>query len=101
MKKISLVLVLTFIFIGCSGKVQTNKIPDDKKYSLPKNYKQLSDREQLLELEKVKYDEYARDFFKVQKNIQFFQNPLITWLVFLFASSILKYYVNYLFLALL
>lgn len=68
MKKISLVLVLTFIFIGCSGKVQTNKIPDDKRYSLPKNYKQLNDREQLLEIEKVKYDEYARNFFKVQKN---------------------------------
>lgn len=67
MKKISLIFVVAFIFIGCSGKVQTNKIPDDKKYSIPTNYQHINDKEQLLEIEKVKYDEYAKDFFKVQK----------------------------------
>ncbi len=30
-------LLIAMSFCACSSKVQTNKIPDDKKYILPKN----------------------------------------------------------------
>ncbi|TEY00715.1 hypothetical protein [Campylobacter sp. US33a] len=64
MKKI-LIGVFSLIFLSaCSGKVQTNPIPDPKKYSFPKqsiDYKPTTDVPQKYI---VDYDDYVKKFFK-------------------------------------
>ncbi|MEB2821932.1 hypothetical protein [Campylobacter upsaliensis] len=42
MKNLFFVLIFALFFTACSSKVQTNKIPNDKKYNLPlsSNYKE-------------------------------------------------------------
>lgn len=39
MLKISLSVILAFMLVGCTGKIQTNPLPDQSKVNLPKNYK--------------------------------------------------------------
>ena len=34
--KLSLIFACLAFFVACSSKVQTNKIPNEKKYNLPK-----------------------------------------------------------------
>lgn len=54
---------------SCSGKVQTNPIPESKKYTLP-SYK--ASEQRLIEEVPVvyiqDYDRYAKEFFKADKN---------------------------------
>lgn len=67
MKTIILSIFITLFFLGCSGKVQTNKIPDDKKYNFPMEYETNLDITTTLNKEKAKYNDYAKDFFKVEQ----------------------------------
>lgn len=52
---------LAFLFFGCSGKVQTNPLPDDKVFHLPKNreYQEPS----VSKKQKDDFNEYAGSFF--------------------------------------
>ncbi|OEZ15048.1 hypothetical protein [Campylobacter jejuni] len=67
MKKIvnsGFLFLLIAVFLGCSGKVQTNPIPEPKKYSLPK----IGWEDRLITEVPKKYiedyDNYAKNFFK-------------------------------------
>lgn len=52
---------LAFLLFGCSGKVQTNPLPDDKVFHLPKNreYQEPS----VSKKQKDDFNEYAGSFF--------------------------------------
>ncbi|GAD17834.1 hypothetical protein [Helicobacter fennelliae] len=54
---------LAFLFIACSGKVQTNKIPNETKYYLPKGAK-TSDKVALDSKELQSYSLTLEEFFK-------------------------------------
>lgn len=61
MKKYVLFVCLAYVLVGCSGKVQTNPLPDEKVFHLPKNqeYKNPS----VSNKQKESFDEYASSFF--------------------------------------
>lgn len=55
------ILLLTFLIAGCSSKVQTNKLPDSKKYHLP-----IVNSERALSINKKEKDSFEsvlEDFF--------------------------------------
>lgn len=54
-----------FAFIGCSGKVQTNPLPQDKAYVLPDIPMQLRSKVQIQDV--IDFDSYAREFFMKRK----------------------------------
>ncbi|SQC36418.1 Uncharacterised protein [Helicobacter fennelliae] len=58
-----LAISLAFLFIACSGKVQTNKIPNETKYYLPKGVK-TSDKVALDSKELQSYSLALEKFFK-------------------------------------
>lgn len=60
--KILLFTLILAFFIGCSGKVQTNKLPNDKKWNTPNNDFNISEPKIRTELIKD-YDDYACNFF--------------------------------------
>lgn len=70
---LSVCLVFLTILSGCSGKVQTNPLPQEKSYVLPNIPMQL--RSKVPEKDVLDFDSYARDFFmkknegEYQKNI--------------------------------
>ena len=39
MLKICISTILAFMLVGCTGKIQTNPLPDQSKVNLPRNYK--------------------------------------------------------------
>ena len=54
-----------FLFGACSGKVQTNPIPNPTKYSFPKNT--TPKLTTIVPQEDIKdYDNYAREFFNLR-----------------------------------
>ena len=59
---LSLICILTFA--ACSGKVQTNPIPNPKKYRLPHSVEILTTEVKAKYIED--YDEYARNFFNAR-----------------------------------
>lgn len=69
MKKLILAILClsSLVFFGCSGKVQTNKIPNDKKYHLPKKV-QNSTEEYPMDSKVVQsYSVALEEFFKTKK----------------------------------
>lgn len=60
--KILTFTLISAVFIGCSGKVQTNKLPDDKKWNIPNQSSGKSQTQISEELIKD-YDEFACKFF--------------------------------------
>lgn len=68
MKKCIFLLSFTLLFNACSSKVQTNKIPNDKKYNLPlnSNYKE----PKLDEMQKEKFNLALQDFFTPKEKIE-------------------------------
>ena len=60
--KILTFTLISAVFIGCSGKVQTNKLPDDKKWNIPNQSSGKSQMQISEELIKD-YDEFACKFF--------------------------------------
>ncbi|EAH8851392.1 hypothetical protein CDJ58_07075 [Campylobacter lari] len=66
MKKFFFILLNILFFIGCSSKVQTNDIPNEKKYFLPKNN---SNSEVKIDSNVlIDYDKTLEIFFNVKKN---------------------------------
>ena len=39
MLRVSLSVILAFMIAGCTGRIQTNPLPEQSKVNLPKNYK--------------------------------------------------------------
>lgn len=68
MKKFIFLLSLALLFSACSSKVQTNKIPNDKRYNLPlnSNYKE----PKMNEMEKEKFNLTLQDFFSPKEKIE-------------------------------
>lgn len=60
-------LILPF-FIACSGYVQTNKIPDETKYFLPKQTKNSNNIIKAEELES--FSLHLQNFFKTKNNVE-------------------------------
>lgn len=54
-------IVLVFFLVGCSGKVQTNKIPNEVKWNLPSQTQKYNNNVSSKYL--VDFEEYAADFF--------------------------------------
>lgn len=68
MKKLIFMLTLALFFNACSSKVQTNKIPNDKKYNLPlsSSYKE----QKMDEMEKEKFSLSLQEFFAPREKIE-------------------------------
>lgn len=66
--KILLFTLISALFIGCSGKVQTNKLPNDKKWNTPNSNFNISEPKINAELIKD-YDDYAYNFFGGNRKI--------------------------------
>lgn len=61
---LGVVFFISFL-TGCSGKVQTNKIPDDKKYTLPSH---ILEYEKDISIEdKEDFKNYAESVLRVEK----------------------------------
>ncbi|OCS21968.1 hypothetical protein CFVI97532_07145 [Campylobacter fetus subsp. venerealis cfvi97/532] len=60
--RVLFIAIFALIFVGCSGKVQTNKIPNEKKWNLSaetKKYNPSINTKYISE-----FEEYASDFFR-------------------------------------
>lgn len=61
MKKIFLIFLTTFLFFGCSGKTQINKIPNGAKWHLPN----IEEEKPKINVRYIsEYEEYVADFFR-------------------------------------
>lgn len=68
MKQILLIFLNALLFLACSSKVQTNTLPDEKKYILPKN---TSSKEVKISDEgKKEFEQSLKEFFKVNEKEQ-------------------------------
>lgn len=82
--KILCLATASFAFLACSGKVQTNPLPESKQFVLPKSKIALST--ELPKHRVADFDNYLADFFKKRKNsyskvmqttnLQFTQNAI-------------------------
>lgn len=68
MKNLFFVLTFALFFTACSSKVQTNKIPNDKKYNLPlsSNYKE----SKMNEMERENFSLILQEFFAPREKIE-------------------------------
>ncbi|HEE9532893.1 TPA: hypothetical protein R8E37_001471 [Campylobacter coli] len=59
---------LMIILSACSSKVQTNKLPDEKKYNFPqsKNYKKAKIGDEIVN----DFDNSLKDFFKYKEQFE-------------------------------
>lgn len=64
--KILCLATISFAFLACSGKVQTNPLPESKQFVLPKSKITLST--ELPKHRVVDFDNYLADFFNKRKN---------------------------------
>lgn len=64
----SFIAFLIIFLNACSSKVQTNKLPDEKKYNLPqtKNYKKAEISDEIIN----DFDNSLKAFFKYKEKIE-------------------------------
>ncbi len=74
--KLSLIFACLAFFVACSSKVQTNKIPNEKKYNLPKISSGELKEQALNSRELQSYSIALEEFFKAKKQDEEKEEPL-------------------------
>ena len=76
MKNLAFVFLCSFVLFGCSGKVQTNALPNQTKYHLPSNSNSTSHNNQILQCASEDYENYAREFFGKDRIVKQVPKPV-------------------------
>nr|MBP3724313.1 hypothetical protein [Campylobacter sp.] len=61
MKSLIIAVISAFLLFGCSGKEQTNPLPDQKKFHLPNSNSNFNNA--VLKTQSEEYENYTRNFF--------------------------------------
>ncbi|CAD7289533.1 hypothetical protein LMG7974_01610 [Campylobacter majalis] len=59
--RILFITVIALLFMGCSGKVQTNKIPNEKRWNLPSSSQKYNASISAKQI--ADFEEYSAEFF--------------------------------------
>ena len=63
--KLLILIIALFFFVGCSGKVQTNPLPDNKKFYLPDTEKKIVPKSESQAFYGDDFDRYARKVLNI------------------------------------